>query len=98
MYPDITETVGLDPNDPNSVMSVIAASVETVYSGETVIDARKEPRQDVIDLLEQLPGKQFQEVQNFFVTMPKLQKDVMFKCFNCEQVNARTLEGLADFF
>lgn len=97
-YPDLENTSTVDPKDPNSIMSIIAASIKLVYNGDDVIDVSHEPLEDVIGLLEQLPSKQFQEVQEFFVTMPKISKVVVYKCKNCGHENFMKLEGLADFF
>lgn len=97
-YPDMDEAALIDADDPNSVMSVVAASIKTVYYGDETIDASQEPREDVVAMLEQLSSKQFQDVQNFFLTMPKLQKDVHYKCHNCGTGVDVKLEGLADFF
>lgn len=97
-YPDIDNTVGMDPNDPDTVMKVIASAVKSVYNGEDVIDASKESTEDIIALLEQLPSKQFQDIQHFFNTMPSLSKDVKYTCHNCKTENDVHLEGIADFF
>lgn len=97
-YPDLNETGDVDPKDPDSIMRVVAASIKVVFNEDDVIDVTNEPREDIIALLEQLPAKQFQDVQNFFATMPKLQKEISFKCKNCGTENNTTLEGLADFF
>jgi DNA-directed RNA polymerase subunit RPC12/RpoP len=97
-YPDMEDTVGLDTQDPESITRVIAASIKTVYNGDDVIDATQEPVEDVIALIDQLPSKQFKDIQNFFETMPKLQKDVKYTCKHCTKEVDIHLEGLADFF
>ena len=50
------------------------------------------------DFLNSLSTEQFQKIQKFFDTMPKLRHEVTGKCSICEKENKRVLEGLGDFF
>ena len=50
------------------------------------------------EFLESLNTKQFQEIQNFFETMPKLKHEVKFKNPKTKKNNKVTLEGLNSFF
>lgn len=97
-YPDMEASADLDQNDPDSIMQAIAMSIKCVYNGNDVIDVSQEPVEDVVALIEQLPSKQFQEIQKFFETMPKLAHDAKYVCKNCKSDVTIHLEGIADFF
>lgn len=97
-YPDIDEAAQLDASKPESIMQVVAASIKTVYHGDEVITITQDERADLLALLEQLSSTQFKDVQQFFLTMPKMQKDMKYKCHHCGTEVDVHLEGLADFF
>ena len=111
----ITEEIGLEMKYPTfdgvkdfqddanieDIINMVARSIKSVYTGEEVIDMSEEAHEDVVAFLEQFTSEQFQGVQIFFTTMPKVQHDVEFTCANEEcpaPDNEVKLEGLADFF
>jgi hypothetical protein len=41
---------------------------------------------------------QFEKIQNFFNTIPKIKKDINFKCGKCGYSENITIEGIQNFF
>lgn len=97
-YPEAEELVDIDFNDPASIMNVVAMTVEQVYHGEEVIDIDDTDREDLIGLIESMTTAQFETLQDFFMNMPRIYKDIEFTCGSCGQENKVKLEGLASFF
>ena len=56
------------------MLDVIASCIAQIYDkkGEEVFDAKDSTQKELVDFVEQLNSKQFQDVQKFFDTMPKL--------------------------
>ena len=82
----------------DSLIKLIASSVETVFYGEETITVGPSDIDDLLGIINQLNTKQFQLFQDFFATAPKLSKDIEFKCGECGHQNNKVLEGLASFF
>jgi hypothetical protein len=80
------------------VFDVIVDCVEQIYSGDEVWDAKTTPRKDIVEYLDGLTSKQFEAVQEFFATMPKVSHS--FKLMNPKTgvESEYTIEGLANFF
>ena len=97
-YPDVSEIAVGDIDDFENILNVIINSVETVYYGEEVIEVGIDEKNDLKDIINNLTSTQFQPFQEFFTTMPKVKKDIIFKCKECGEDNKQVLEGLASFF
>ena len=83
-----------------NMIDVIASCVEQVYDkkGEEVYDSKDSTQAELIDFVEQLNTTQFQKVQAFFDTMPKLQHTILVTNPKTKIENEVTLTGLNDFF
>ena len=83
-----------------NMIDVIASCVEQIYDkkGEEVYDSKDSTQAEIIDFVEQLNTTQFQEVQAFFDTMPRLQHTITVKNPKTKVESEVTLTGLNDFF
>ena len=84
----------------SNMIDIIASCIAQIYDkgGEDVYEAKDSTKQELIDFVEQLNSKQFQDVQKFFDTMPKLTHTVKIKNPKTEKESEITLSGLNDFF
>ena len=53
---------------------------------------------DVVNIIEQLTSTQFEELQNYAGSIPKVSQDANYVCKQCGAENNTKLEGLSDFF
>ena len=100
-YPQMEAMTGLDDGDEpdtNFVFNVIRGSISQIVEGETIHERADFTEKELDEFLESLNTKQFQEIQNFFETMPKLKHEVKFKNPKTKKNNKVTLEGLNSFF
>jgi len=83
-----------------NMIDVIASCVEQVYDkkGEEVYDSKDSTQKELVDFVEQLNTTQFQEIQKFFDTMPRLQHTITVKNPKTKVESEVTLTGLNDFF
>ena len=83
-----------------NMIDVIASCVEQVYDkkGEEVYDSKDSTQKELVDFVEQLNTTQFQEIQKFFDTMPRLQHTITVKNPKTKKESKVTLTGLSDFF
>jgi hypothetical protein len=83
-----------------NMIDVIASCVEQIYDkkGEEVFDSKDSTQAELIDFIEQLNTTQFQKIQKFFDTMPRLQHTITVKNPKTKVESEVTLTGLNDFF
>lgn len=101
-YPTIdslNDVGGADINASN-MLDVISSCVLQIYDkkGEEVFDAKDQTKQELIEFVEQLNTKQFEEVQKFFDTMPKLRHTIEIENPKTKVKSKIVLQGLNDFF
>ena len=101
-YPTIDSITGLDGADINTsnMLDVISSCVLQIYDkkGEEVFDAKDQTKKEIIEFIEQLNTKQFQAVQTFFDTMPKLKHTIEVENPKTKVKSEVVLQGLNDFF
>ncbi len=101
-YPTIDSLTGIEGADINTsnMLDVIATCISQIYDkkGEEVFDAKDQTKQELIEFVEQLNTKQFEEVQKFFDTMPKLKHTIEIENPKTKVKNEIVLQGLNDFF
>lgn len=97
-YPDVEVLIDLNSSDVEKFFDVVCSCIDRVYHGENVYEITPVDYDDVKNILNSLTSKQFEAVKNFFVSLPKMQQGIKFKCKACEHENNRVLEGLASFF
>ena len=80
------------------VFDLASDCIDNIYDENQVYPGSDSTKQEKIEFLEQLTSEQFQQVQKFFETMPKLMHDVEVVNPNTNVTSTVTLEGLASFF
>jgi folate-dependent tRNA-U54 methylase TrmFO/GidA len=101
-YPTIDSFVenGIEDMTPSNMIDVIVTCISQIYDkkGEEVFESKDSTQAELIDFVEQLNTTQFQEVQKFFDTMPKLQHEITVENPKTKKKSKVVLSGLSDFF
>ena len=99
-YPTIEIMKRMEKAEDNleSIFQIVADSVDYIYQGEEIFYAKETPREEIIQFLENLTSEQFAKVNDFFITMPRIKKEIEYKCPLCGREHKKTLEGLQSFF
>ena len=101
-YPTLDSFDSFDISNINAsnMIDIIVACVGQIYDkkGEEVFEAKDSTKKELIDFIEQLNSKQFQDVQKFFDTMPKLTHKVEIENPKTKVKSEVVLNGLNDFF
>jgi len=98
-YPTF-ELLGSDMGalDVEKTFDLIGSCISQVTEGENVYEKTDWTKKELKEFLDSLTSKQFQEVQGFFESMPKLSYEVEFQNPKTKKKNKVTLEGLQSFF
>ena len=101
-YPTLDSFIdyGVTVVNASNMIDIIAACVTQIYDkkGEEVFEAKDSTKKELIDFIEQLNSKQFQDVQKFFDTMPRLTHTVKIENPKTKKESEIVLTGLNDFF
>ena len=87
-----------DTPDVEKVFDILGECIENITEGETVHERIDFNDEELKTFLESLNTKQFQNIQNFFETMPKLEHTIEVENPKTKVMNTIKLEGLQSFF
>ena len=88
----------LEGNQVDMIFDVIIECIDSIYDEDTVYPAHEQSREELETFINNLTQDQFQKVQNFFETMPKLEKEIEFDCPMCKYHHQHVVRGLSGFF
>ena len=101
-YPTVESFGNFDAGEVNAdnMIDLISSCILQIYDkkGEEVFHAKDSTKKELVDFIEQLNSKQFQDVQKFFDTMPKLTHKVEIENPKTKVKSEVVLNGLNDFF
>tara|TARA_R110000824_G_scaffold242723_1_gene431398 strand:- start:140 stop:859 length:720 start_codon:yes stop_codon:yes gene_type:complete len=99
-YPDINMISKLSGANESieASMDVIAKCIEQVYDEESVYSRTDFTFQEIKEFVDNLTQPQFEKIQKFFNTTPKIFQDVNVSCDKCDFKETIKLEGLSSFF
>ena len=98
-YPTLNDIGDVDSeNDVEKTLSLLAKCIDKVYQGEKIYNTSEMPEKEVREFIDQLTQEQFKKLFSFLDTMPKLQKNIKFKCKSCATDNDVVLRGITSFF
>ena len=81
-----------------NTMEVITSCIDMIYNDEESWNASESTQKELEEFIDQLDTKQFQTIEKFFDTMPKLSHKVKVKNPKTNVESTVLLEGLAAFF
>ena len=99
-YPDFSyvgDSLKYD-NVNELTFNMIAKSIEYIYDGEQYYYTKEVPMQETVEFVEQLSQSQFEKIEAFFSSLPKLQQSIEMDCKKCGFHHKIDVEGLESFF
>tara|TARA_Y100000816_G_scaffold7880_1_gene4974 strand:- start:213 stop:932 length:720 start_codon:yes stop_codon:yes gene_type:complete len=102
-YPSLDQFIGSnfeskDDQSISSTLKVITSCIDVIYTEEESWVGSDSTEKELEEFIDQLNTKQFQLIEEFFNTMPKLSHPVKVKNPITEVESTVVLEGLAAFF
>lgn len=95
-FETMQKAMGKTENDV--IMDLIYDSIDQVYDDENVYHMKDSTKEEIIEFVDNLQQKDLENIRTFFETMPKMKKDVHYKCKKCGYEENITLEGVQSFF
>ena len=98
-YPRIDTLTKLNQSDQmDMIFNVVLSCIDKIYDGEEVHNSIDYKKDELMEFLNSLSSKQFQKIQQFFDTMPKLRHKASWMCPTCKKEDIKVIEGLNSFF
>jgi len=88
----------LGKSESDIIMDLIYSSIDQVYDENTVYHMKDNTRDEIIEFIDGMQQKDLENIRKFFDTMPKLKKEIDYKCTKCGYQENITLEGVQSFF
>lgn len=82
----------------DEMLHVTTQCIDYIYDAESVHSPQDYSQAELIAWLNTLTAQQFNEIQQFFKTMPRLRLYVNYECPLCHRQYNRYVEGLSSFF
>ncbi len=80
------------------VMSIILNCIEYIYDEDNVYYRKDIGDNELMEFVESMNKKQFEQIQHFFNTIPKMKKTLHFHCSKCGYDEDILVEGMQNFF
>jgi hypothetical protein len=109
---EFTKTMGMIMKYPNfkmvenieevseveKIIKIISNCIDYIYDENNIYYRKDISEEELIDFIDSLTREQFQKIQNFFDTIPKIKKQLSFKCNKCGYNENMVIEGVQNFF
>ena len=89
---------GEDQRKVDTIFEMTIDCIDQVVEGEDVLEANSFSKKEMLEFLDSFDTQQFQKIQDFFETMPKLSHTVDVTNPNTGVKSEVVIEGLASFF
>ncbi len=96
--PEMLNMIDPEKSELDNMFVLAAECIEAIYKADERFDPRDVPREEVMQFINSLNSEEFDKIQHFFDTAPKIVMDVEYKCPVCQAAHKRRLEGLRSFF
>jgi hypothetical protein len=84
--------------ETEEVYNFIADSIEQIFQGEDIYDETTTNKKEFREFVDSLTTKQFEKIQKFYATSPKLSHTFKVVNPNTGKESSYTIEGLQSFF
>jgi len=101
-YPSWSEFVsgsimGQSPT-ADGVVDIIAGCIDQIFDAEDVYDSSTTSKKEFVDFVEGLTNNQFELIQKFFESTPRLEHTFAVRNPNTGEMSEFTIAGLSNFF
>ena len=98
-YPCLKDMAGFDvTGEVSSLFDMIKRCISEVHDGETIYNKVDISEKELDDFIDSMSTQNFEQVGNFFETMPKLLHEIEVKNPKTKKKNKIPIEGLQSFF
>jgi len=98
-YPSIRDVILLSSSDKSDdIVDMVVDCVKGIFDNENYWEAADQTKEEINEFIQSLTKEQFDKIEEFFVTAPKVVQTVECDCPKCGKQNISRIEGLHNFF
>jgi len=100
-YPNLKLIDGisnLKDEDIDTVLNIIVSCIDYIYDENQMYYAKDSTKEELTEFVESMEQNDLEKIQSFFTTMPKIKKELDFKCKKCGYEEEVTVQGIQNFF
>jgi len=98
-YPSFETLKNFDiENQSDSIIKTTIGCIDYIYDQDSIYYAKDNTEEELIEFVESMQAKDLEKIKTFFDTMPKMKRDIDFKCNKCGHEEKVELEGIQSFF
>ena len=98
-YPKFEQVVKVfDNNDADDIFKLVTKSIKGIFEGDNYWDAKEQTEEDIETFLNSLTKEQFEKIETFFQSAPKIVQVIESDCPHCSHHNTSRIQGLQNFF
>ena len=94
----IKDAGNLVNEDVDTVLNIIVSCIDYIYDEEQMYYAKDSTKEELLEFIEGMEQEDMEKIQLFFTTMPKIAKELDFKCKKCGYEETITVQGIQNFF
>jgi len=107
IYPSLEIVENCDPGDAvgkankgdsDTIFKIIVKCIDSIFDGDQIFNPKDYTEKELTSFIEGVPSESFKKVIDFISEMPRVEKDVKFRCPMCSYEKDMTLRGIEDFF
>ena len=87
-----------DTMKSEDIFKLIIDCVDYIWDGDEIFQAKDHTKKELNEFIDSLSSGQFEEIKDFFESMPRLEHDVDWKCPRCGKSKTLVLTGVDSFF
>lgn len=92
------ELSSIDTKQPQRLIRSVVKSIQKIYTADTVINAKEESEEDMVEFVESLDQHQFKSLLGFLLDSPRISFDASFDCEHCGKHNEMIIQDQKTFF
>lgn len=97
-YPTMSMMENVEGTEVERITSVLLDCVDYIYDEDNIYYKKDISKEELTEFFDGMTREQFAKVQGFFETLPKISKNVDFKCNKCGYHENILVEGMQSFF
>lgn len=98
-YPRFNEMIEIYDNlKSEKIIELVATCIDKIFTKEEMFESKDSSKEELLAFVESFSKDQFDKLEKFFITMPKIIHEMKHTCENCSKENDIMLEGLQNFF
>ena len=94
----VDPSLDLSKEQTKQIFNLVINSIYQIYEGDKIYQTSDYTKEEINKFIESLSAKAFNDIQNFYNTMPKLIHEIEIENPKTKVKSKVTLQGLTDFF